>query len=334
MPEQPHHTDLLTEKFFTTYYVERDMSYPKISEMLKKQGHNIHVGTLYKYAQRFGIGRTRSEARRGWDNRTLNYNESYMHDPIVGLLDGFLLGDGSIQLNERTRVGRAICGLEHYEFCNYLMMCFKDYDPLTRKINSKSMKQGYVWNGQTKSHPDFYDQYHRWYKLDESTNRYIKHIPEDVRITPTSVMLWYLGDGSVVNEVSNSIKLRLSTDGFEPDEVIFLADKLKDTGIPCHRNSDNRIYIEAKGIGPFFNLIGKKSPIKCYEYKFDLPEWRFESKRMRDVAKELQCDYNRLAHLVKIGEIGCYRASEKGRPRFLPSHIEEAQEMMKMGELY
>ena len=38
--------------------------------------------------------------------------------------------------------------------------------------------------------------------------------------------------------------------------------------------------------------------------------------------------------IVKINKISCYRASEKGRPRFLPEHIQEVKKMVKSGELF
>lgn len=148
-----------------------------------------------------------------------------------------------------------------------------------------------------------------------------KQPPNDVRITPRSVMMWYLGDGSCV-QTNNTVVIRLSTDGFDKERVEFLADKMKEKGIDCYRNGDNRIQIKTTAVPAFFKFIGKESPIKCYDYKFDLPEWRFEAKRMKAVADELGIDYHQLAHLVKIGKIPCYRASEKGRPIFLPEHIE------------
>jgi hypothetical protein len=168
----------------------------------------------------------------------------------------------------------------------------------------------------------------RWYPICGK-----KQPPDDVRITPLSVMMWYLGDGSLV-QGNNTVMLRLSTDGFLPEKVEFLAEKLREKNIDCHRNNDNRIMVNAKGIPTFFNFIGRKSPVKCYEYKFDLPEWRFESKRLSDVAKELGVSYNRISHLVKTGRLGCYRASVKGRPRMLPDHIEKAKQLMSNGELY
>ena len=52
MGDKPKHKELLTEDFFIEYYIKKNMSYPKIREMLLSQGHNIHIGTLYNYAKK------------------------------------------------------------------------------------------------------------------------------------------------------------------------------------------------------------------------------------------------------------------------------------------
>lgn len=321
MKLKPYYSDLLTTDFFTHYYINKKMSYPKIREMLVEQGYNIHVGTLHTYAKRLGIGRTISESVR-----TLDYNQSFLTEGVMESVDGFLLGDGNIAPYKQS--ARARCGVEHEKFCEYLMNQFDYYKPVTKSYCSDSMKSGVLWAGHTKFHPDLYEQYKRWYPDGGK-----KQPPNDVRITPKSVMMWYLGDGSVVQK-NNAIMLRLSTDGFDKGKVEFLAEKLKEKGILCHRNGDNRIQVEARGIPAFFDFIGRKSPIECYNYKFELPEWRFESRRMKDVANELGVSYNRLSHLVKTGRLECYRASEKGRPRMMPEHIEKAKVLIASGDLY
>ena len=112
-------------------------------------------------------------------------------------------------------------------------------------------------------------------------------------------------------------------------------ERLKNISIYCHRTKENRIMMDAKGIPAFFNFIGNKSPIKCYDYKFDrVPMWRFSSKRMSEVAEEIGVSYGRLSYLVKQGEIECYRASKNGRPRLLPEHVEQAIELIDEGLLY
>jgi len=323
MREQPHYTNLLTEEFFTEHYIRERMSYPKIREMLLKQGHNVHVGTLYNYAKKLGIGRTRSEAKRNREKDPLDWNKNYMTESIIESIDGFLLGDGGLQTTYKgkAKVSRLTCGVQYEEFCKYLINHFSTYKDTSTKYDRESMSSGYIWEGKTRFHPDLYIQLQRWYIKDKKGSSK-KQPPNDVRITPKSVMLWYLGDGSCV-QTNNTIVIRLSTDGFDKERVEFLADKMKEKGIDCYRNGDNRIQIKTSAVPAFFKFIGKESPIKCYDYKFKLPEWRFEAKRMRVVADELDIDYQRLAHLVKVGKIPCYRASEKGRPRFLPEHINE-----------
>jgi hypothetical protein len=136
-------------------------------------------------------------------------------------------------------------------------------------------------------------------------------------------------------EDKSTAMLRLSTDGFTVDGTEYLVKKLREKGIQCHRNNENRIMVKARGIPAFFKFIGTKSPISpIYDYKFNLPTWRLESKRMREVADELEVDYHRLSYFVKIGKIETYRLSPKGRPRFLPEHIEKTRELIKSGELY
>lgn len=330
MGEQPHYDDLLTYEFFNKYYVEGKMSYPKIRAMLLEQGHNIHTGTLYNYAKKFGIGRTKSEGKRNSDPLALDYNSSYLTEEMMESIDGFLIGDGSIYHEKRcsTKTGRLTCGVQYEEFCKYMMSHFSIYNSIFKQYKCISMSSGFVWNGSTRFHPDIYKQYLRWYPENAEGKR-VKRPPADIRITPKSLMLWYLGDGSVVQQ-NNTVVIRLSTDAFLPEDVEFLATKLTEKGINSFRNNDNRVRIETTSVPAFFDFIGRKSPIECYQYKFDLPEWRFEAKRMSQVAKELGVDYQQLSYFVKIGKIPCYRVSENGRPRFLPEHILVAKDVFKV----
>ena len=336
MKEQPHYTNLLTRDFFEEYYVNKKMSYPQIRKMLLKQGYNIHNGTLHKYAKRLGIGRSCSEARRNLFPCSLDYKRKYIQNNMIEFIDGFLLGDGGINFDKRNinnPIARLSCGVEYEEFCYYLMEPFKTLNSKVIKHKAKSMNQGFVFTGRTSFHLDIYKQYLRWYPENKGGQR-VKQPPEDVRITKNSVLMWYLGDGSVVVK-DNTILLRLSTDGFSIDKVEMLVDKLCQKGIKCHRTIENRIMVDARGIPAFFDLIGRQSPISCYNYKFDrIPFWRFESKRMKEVSDELGVDYHKLSYFVKIGKIPCFRLSENGRPRFLPEHIEEVKKLIKTGELY
>jgi hypothetical protein len=311
------------------------MSYPKLREMLKGRGYNISVGTLHKYAKKYDIGRDATESRlQSLHTTPLDWNKTLINEFMLEAIDGFVLGDGGINPNAKKTAARLKCHVEYQDFCAYMMSFFNPYQATWGKYSQTSMKQGFVWTGMTSFHPDIYQQYLRWYPFVESRGKNDKQPPDDVRITPLSVLIWYLGDGTLIDdEKNNTFIMRLSTDSFIPERVDFLASKLMEKGIACHRNNDNRILIEVKGQAPFLEYIGGKSPISCYDYKFRLPEWRL-SKFMLDVSKELGVKYNRLAYLVKIGRISCYRSSPTGTPRFRPEHIEACKKAMESGDLY
>lgn len=333
MREQPHYENLLTKEFFEKHYVLERRSYTDLRTMLLKMGYNIHIGTLCNYAKKHGIGRTISEGIRNVQENPLDWDKSFLNENIIEAIDGFILGDGGIKPNQPKTAARLTCDVEYQEFCSYMMNFFPVYKSVCCKYNDSSMKQGYVWQGMTLHHPDLYKQYLRWYPI--VGDKHDKQPPNDVRITPLSVMIWYLGDGSmVINEKANSIMLRISTDSFLPERVEYLVSKLKEKGIDCHRNNENRMVIDAKGIPAFFNFIGKESPISCYKYKFDVPEWRLTTIGMREVSNELGVSYNRLSYLVKIGQAPSTRLQDNGKPLFTKEQIEVLRKMKEEGKLY
>lgn len=333
MREQPHYDNLLTREFFERHYVSERLSYPALREMLLKQGFNIHVGTLCKYAKKYGLGRTISEGRRNIQEDPLDWGASFMVETMIEAVDGFILGDGGLEPNPSNSAARVKCGVEYEEFCAYMMRFFSPYGSSWARLNDASMSQGFRWEGRSLHHPDLYAQYLRWYpKVD---GRHDKQPPDDVRITPLSVMIWYLGDGSMImDEKKNSIMLRISTDSFRPERVEFLVSKLQEKGIACHRNGDNRIMVDAKGIPAFFDFIGHVSPVSCYKYKFDIPEWRLTTVKMRQAAQDLGVDYQRLAYLVKIGKAPATRLQAGGKPLFTEAQIKELEKMKTEGTLY
>ena len=300
-----------------------------------KFGLKVSVGFLANRLTQYNIQRRSSSLARRIVSNSPDWEVSHLNENMISWIDGFLIGDGSGRPNYNKQIGRVSCGVQHKEFCEYMMSELKVYKPpppkfyFYQKKNKFNDNEGF-WDMSTKAHPDLYKATIRWYP-DKHLN---KQVPEDVRINSTSVMLWYLGDGTVVNK-NNTCVVRLSTDSFPKEQVeAILIPKLKSLGIDCTRTSENRIRIVAKGIPAFFDLIGRTSPVKCYSYKFNLPEWRFEAKRMSEVAKDLDVSYDRLSHLVKNGKVSCYRASEKGRPRLLPEHVARARELILSGELY
>lgn len=325
--------EIATSEYMKYLYLEQKLGLSAIQKLFhEKHSIKASVGFFANRLKEFGIGlRTSSESRR-IVAKSLDWSQSFLDQKTVEAIDGFLIGDGSAHVKHDKQIARIGCGVQHKEFCDYFRSFFLKYDPQPSKYYpDKSGRSSGTWNFRTRFHPDLYRQAARWYPQYGSK----KTVPQDVLITSLSVMMWYLGDGSVsVRKHAHTCTIQLSTDSFSKESIEnTLITKMRDKNIKSHRNNDNRLIIDTRSIPQFFNLIGRKSPVKCYDYKFDIPEWRFESMRMSDVAELLNVDYNRLCHLVKRGIQPCYRASDGGRPRFLPEHIEFAKNLIANGIL-
>ncbi len=194
-------------------------------------------------------------------NATLDYSVSHLSEEVLESIDGFMLGDGHISPDS----SHLTWSLKYEHFSEYIAHCFSHYDPTCNLyfVKDKRFKKGGVWSysGRTKSHPDLAKQRARWYCNKK------KAIPEDVAISPKSVLLWYLGDGCL-----NGVNVIFSTDSFNKTELEILLSKLKQIGVVAKiQNKRNRIIIQLSYIRSFFDYIGWHSPIRCYDYKFDMP---------------------------------------------------------------
>jgi len=324
--------ELANKEYMVKMYVQEKMGLSAIQKKFKEQfGMEVSVGFLSNRLNEFSIyRRTSSESRRIVAN-SLDWDKTFLTEPIIESIDGFLIGDGSARVSHDKQIARMSCGVQHKEFAEYMRSFFLIYDARELKYYpDKSGRSSGTWQFGTKYHPDLYKRASLWYPSNEPR----KVVPVDVRITPTSVMLWYLGDGTLSHR-DDACSITLSTDAFKKNDIeSILIPKLELLGIASHRTNENRVRIDARSIPQFFDFIGRTSPITCYSYKFNLPEWRFEAIRMSEAAKILNVDYGRLSYMVKIGRQPCYRIKEKGRPRFLPEHLEVSKSLILSGELF
>jgi hypothetical protein len=290
-------------------YIDKKMSTPKIEKESEKIfGKYINRGKIYRFLIENGIPvRSKSESV-SLATRTLNYEKSFLTEDMLEWIDGFLLGDGSLRFGENVysksdkyKYCRFSMGSSQKEWTKYGMSnfsCyFKDNNVKIKKLTYKKDDKKHpnpLWHSTSLSHPDILKQVYRWYPKD-----FKKTIPEDVRITSQSVLLWYLGDGSMVNHT-----IKLATCSFTYKENQLLSNKLKDLNIDNYIHQWNvypYIFIRRKSLGDFFNLIGDKSPIKCYDYKFNFDEW-YKLHRLSDIFKD-QKDIWRAQYFCKEGQV-------------------------------
>ena len=157
----------------------------------------------------------------------LDYKKRCIDDETIKVLDGLLLSDGSIA-DVSGKYHRFSMGSSSKEFVDY---CFTKLKPVclsegpkqytSKNAEYKNGRQA-TWDFSTGTHPDFTFQYNRWYKEG------VKIIPKDVSVSPTALLLWYYGDGTLINSADgNSCSVRLATDAFTPEDIDMFIEKIK-----------------------------------------------------------------------------------------------------------
>ncbi len=216
-------------------------------------------------------------------NATLDYSISHLSKETLENIDGFLLGDGHISPNNP----HLTWSLKYKDFSDYTLNTFSCYDTISQYafFKNKKLKNGGRWqyHGRSKTHPDLKKQRKRWYPDG------LKIVPEDVIITPKSVLFWYLGDGGL-----RGVNIELCTDCFDERGLDILIEKLQKVEICATKHKRSRLRIRLGSIRNFFNLIGWKSPVKCYNYKFNIPTVIRNCESTAEIAR----DFNLPHHMI------------------------------------
>jgi len=201
---------------------------------------------------------------------TLDHTSCLLDETMLEVLDGHMLGDGNIEKPrlDGSPAARMNIKQKEGEFAKWVASFFPRCGLKIREIHRYDKRNGntyHAWSGRTLHHPDFRKQYDRWYPDGK------KVIPADVRLTPLSVLVWYLGDGSL-DDGSGYPRIGLYTQSFERRNIEstllpFLDDLCPDCFSLSKRNNI-RSKKSSNGLEDFFDFIGERSPVACYDYKF------------------------------------------------------------------
>ena len=295
------------------YYLNQKMSTIDIEKKsLELFGQYISRGTIYKTLIKHNIAIRNKSESISIAMSTLDIDKKFENEYIIEWIDGLMLGDGFINFkkNKNYQNARYVIGTSSMEWAKYAMKPLLNYcpcDPVVyQKINKKHPNP--IWESKTKTHPDIIIQAKRWYSGQNES----KVIPNDIRITPISVMLWYLGDGSFSMHGSNSSHLRLSTCSFKREDIErYILPKLKNHKIDGYIDKyKGDIFINSHSIKYFFNFIGWHSPFKDYDHKFNIPEW-LKLYRLSDITSDQKKKW-RIQKWCKNGKVN-YSKSPGGK---------------------
>ena len=278
--------DILTADFFNKYYIQSKMTYRQIYQALQTKGHKISLSSIKKYGQKLEISRNNSECKRG-----LDWSVSFLTNKMKTVIDGLVLGDAHI-----SKIGEISASLQYKDFRDYCSCFLNVYKPsnLSFYQNNRS-----YFRFCTKMHPDFQKQRIRWYPKGE------KIVPKDIKITPLSVLLWYLGDGYLNPRLGN---IFLHTNSFTPAGVRLLVNILQEKGVKCkyllvtkqglYKKDYPLIYISSKVTPLFFDFIGSECPVISYDYKFNIPDWFPGATRITHISEMYNIPLSKVRYIV------------------------------------
>jgi len=180
-------------------------------------------------------------------------------------INGELLGDGCLTGRSPYSASFA-CGSKYIEYIEYVRDTLKSFGiEQIGKINKYYHKDlnCYSYRYCSRAYPELSIIRKQWYPEGK------KIIPKDIKLTSLTLRQHYIGDGCLHKSEDSNPDIQLCTCGFSIFDVDWFIKQLVGLGFKATRwLSNNSIHISAYSTKEFLKYIGK-SPVKCYEYKFD-----------------------------------------------------------------
>lgn len=235
----------------------------------------------------------------------------------AGVIDGMILSDAGVYSYARSRSQRFVATTIHEEFALHLQSLIPFYTSVTvrnqsfRTANKDVIACRPAYCLTSRSDLCLSDFRSRWYGDDG-----LKRIPEDLQLTPTLALYWFLGDGfSTYGTRRRSIAIGLCTDCFTKNECDFLISlweritpEIQFT-IKVIKGKYHRLMINRKASAKaFFEFIGN-SPVACFEYKWKAPS---SIPRRKSILEPLKDEILRLRQMLSYDDIAEAIGSKHG----------------------
>ena len=215
-----------------------------------------------------------------------------LNDKQEQIFVGSMLGDGCISKNfsneglcrfEKGQSKKDFVGEDKLSYMNWMKQEFDEFS--TSVIESSIKSSGIVKEISGDKTYDRYNFYTKslklweileaeWYVLrtDHKWYKRTKIVPRDIKLTPLTLCVWHMDDGSVNPKDAN---IELNTQGFSVEEVDFLIERInKDLSIKSHKKkgrkkSQYKIYIGRDHYFDFMEMIKPHIEWDCFKYKVD-----------------------------------------------------------------
>lgn len=221
-------------------------------------------------------------------------------DILMEFIVGALLGDGSICKGKNNINYRFTYTSKSFQHVDYVCNLLKKYSSgaYIKERNRYDNRTGKYYKSfqyESRYSETFTHIHEHWY-IDN-----IKHIPEDIILTPLICKVWYIGDGSLINNnYYNSQRLMLYTNCFKKYELEkILLPQLKMFNPKILKMNKNKI----DGTGYAICINKKDDIVNFLKYIGDCPfdDYKYKWEVKTTLNKELYKYKNEIISLYKSG---------------------------------
>lgn len=263
--------------------IERILTYETLKEMyidqlktIEEIEHITGVGhtTIGKYLKQYDIpifSKFERNAKKCSGIKTTDIQQD--------VINGALLGDGTIAINKNNFFNGyfSYCSTsrQHVEYVyDYLNnLCVSGIRSVEQNVKNP------LYSFNTFYHTLFADIWKQWYEW-KNTRYYKTNIPNDLKLTPVSCLIWYLGDGGLRTRIKNhnypQQTLSLATNNFHLECIEdILIPQLIDFDARTEKTANEGQYlitIPRRKIKDFLNYIGD-CPFEDYQYKWNYVDY-------------------------------------------------------------
>ncbi len=183
---------------------------------------------------------------------------------IKELIDGLLLGDGSLRKGKKSKNAIYTHSCKYKEYLLFLIAELKVHDIKINTIYDKDngYSTGRVFQIHSLISEKLTYHYNRWY-IDNK-----KILPKDIILTPLVLLHWYIGDGGFDSCKGYLRQISIAAHNFSYEDREILCDKLRELNLKVRNTKRGNINITKKSIPLFLSIINE-CPVECYKYKFN-----------------------------------------------------------------
>lgn len=265
---------LNNKKWLKTKYIDEKLSTKKIAKLVGAKTCN----SVRQHLIKFDI-----PVRNISDGLTICNDDGFIwNSKSEQIIEGGLLGDAYMSsYNPKSDYSYPVFRRKnkhkkHIEWVAYALGGQKMVDRIFSESRTFRNKSFEYFVFQTFCHKELLEIYRRWYQY--KNGKLTKIVPVDLKLTPITLLHWFLDDGSTSwrKDRVKQVRLIFCSESFTKAENEFLCEQIKGFGLrstikKCPSGTGWRIGIGQSSVADFFDLIGS-CPVESMRYKWKVPK--------------------------------------------------------------